>query len=43
MYLNALQKYLNTVIKKKLRNVYKYSVLIQQMYLNTMHLITVRL
>ena len=26
MYLNALQKYLNTVIKYKLKNVFKYSV-----------------
>ena len=26
MYLNTLQKYLNTVIKYKLKNVFKYSV-----------------
>ena len=26
MYLNTLQKYLNTMIKYKLKNVFKYSV-----------------
>ena len=26
MYLNTLQKYLNTVIKYKLKNVFKYSI-----------------